>query len=394
MTCLTVNDTAIAIVKQAAEGTFDTPTSGDRYPCSNVQLNIEGVTVENPEYLGGTMRPPPEVLGKRVTLSYDLLLRPPGGGSVPSADAYIPGRVLQAAKYTESRFATAIASEALGVGSTTNMAKLGSTAAATAGLYKGMLVSLVGMGATYQSRLTPIRAYNASKEATLMQTFGSTITGNYSIPAQLSYHLAIDAADPPYLSQDLWIAGIKYSLRDCRVTQFGTVLPTTTRDGGDIPLFRVTMDVTIDAYVDEAAPAVTALGAVPKFRDGKHYVSHFAMAGQSVEIDLGAQVERQPNPNRPDGSDPACLTATQPVISANWKATTKAELDTLALADAQAHHPWFALYGYSAGNTVCINAPDCLWDYHNYAANGGLWGRNGNLYLKVDARPLSINFPF
>ena len=392
MTCILDFNTALEVVIQPTFDTFVAPTSADRLSIANVSFDKTGVTVANPEYTGSVMRNPDEIIGKTVSLAFDVLLRPPGGATPPAANAFLPGRILQSAKFTEVIVATAI-SEALGVGSTVRAAVLGATALATIDLYKGMVISLGATG-TYRQKLTPIRSYAAGKTANLCRALGSAPTGTYSIPAQLMYSLSIDNTDPPLLSFYFWRAGKRWSLKNAVVTGFTQNLPTTSKTGGEIPSFRVTYDVTIEAYIDQAAPQVTAGGTVPVFRDGEHYVSEYPIGGQSVTIDLGIASESEPNPNRATGSDRECLTALQPVLSYDWSATLIAELDKLGLAEAHADHAWFAQYGYTAGNVVVLNTPDMRYDIPNDGTNGSLMTETGRMVTPVKARPFNYVFPY
>ena len=169
-------NTAIAIAVQSGPGVWTQPSnSTDIYPCGNVRVALEPITAENPEYLGTIHRPAPFMLGKKASVTITMPIRPPGGASPPSAGAYIPGRVLRAAGFTENLIAAAIppSAEAIGVGSTTTMAKLGSTAAATSQLYKGLALLLSDNGASYNRRLTSVRNYTSGKDATLFETLGA-----------------------------------------------------------------------------------------------------------------------------------------------------------------------------------------------------------------------------
>ena len=122
---LKANKTALALAQQPIIDTFVQPSaSTEVMPVSNVNLNIQGVTVQNEEYTGSIHRNGNEVIGKNVTLSFNVYLRPPAGGAVPGANAFLPGRILQAAKFTENRVSTAIpaAPEAIGANPTTSSA--------------------------------------------------------------------------------------------------------------------------------------------------------------------------------------------------------------------------------------------------------------------------------
>ncbi|MDQ5974187.1 MAG: hypothetical protein QG661_1396, partial [Actinomycetota bacterium] len=155
---------------------------------------------------------------------------PPGGSDVPAADAYLPGRILRAAKFTEVRTTAAIPSsaEALGSGSTETTAKLGSTATGTADLYKSMALILSSIASTAYDKLTAIRAYAANKTATLMEELASAPTGNYQIPKQLSYQRDITEADASFISASLWIDGVRYDLVDVSISGLRLTIPVST----------------------------------------------------------------------------------------------------------------------------------------------------------------------
>ena len=115
------NKSAIAAIAQSVAGTFVDPVA-NLMACSNLRLDFSPVTVANDEYTGTVDRPGDEIIGKTVTVSFDINLRGPGGGStVPTSGAWLPGIFLIAAKMTELRTATSIpaAPEALSAGSTT-----------------------------------------------------------------------------------------------------------------------------------------------------------------------------------------------------------------------------------------------------------------------------------
>lgn len=394
---LKANKTALAIAQQPIIDTFVQPSaSTEVMPILNVNFNIQGVTVANEEYTGTVHRNGDEVIGKNVTLTFNVYIRPPAGGAVPAANAYLPGRLLQAAKFTENRVSAPIpaAAEAIGGGATTSSVTLGAGAAATAGLYKGLLVSLAGIGTKYPDRLTAIRSYSAAKVAALCETLGAVPTGNYQIPAQLAYQRSISESEPDPLSQSLWLDGLRFDLINMKVSGFRINLPTSSRGQGANPMFEVTMTGTIYATADEATPVVPALGAVPKFRDGDLWIAGKAVGGSSLVIDLGLRTAAPPNPNKSDGSDAEELVESKTSITADLQKYRKAQFDTLALADAQAQHPVWAQYGYGAGSVVSINVPDARLNYRSPNVGQDHVNETGDLFVDVFDRNLSIVFPF
>lgn len=390
------NNIALAIAIQSTADTFTTPTQPtDLMPVSNLRLGIDSVKLANDEYTGSPFKNGDVVVGKKVTLGYTIKLRPPGGSAIPAANAFLPGRVLQAAKMTEVRTTAAIpvAAEAVSSGSNTG-ATLGAGAAATADLYKGMAINLASMGTDYKTRLSAIRAYTAAKVATFVEDFGSSVTGNYQIPAQLGYMRDVSSADPIFLSHSVWLDGYRVDLMNCRLTQLQIVVPTSTKDSPAYPELNVTYDAVISATADEATPAVTPLGAIPVFKDGDCHIAYSRVGSQTLTLDMGLQTENPPNPNKVDGVDMAELVGGVAKISMTRQKYLKATLDTLALADAQANHAFFAQWGNgSAWGMVQLVVPDFRFDYQNPDNGGTFIMESGDLLIDALSRGVSINFP-
>lgn len=393
---LKANKTAVAFVLQATEGTFDAPVApADLYPCSNLSLNIQGVTVQSNEYTGSVHVNGDEVSGKNATLSFNINMRPPGGTDVPSAGAYLPGRLLVASKFTEllTTAAIPVAAEAVSDG-TTNSVTLGTGATATADLYKGMAIHLSDNGATLQKQLSAVRSYTAAKVATLVETLDSAPAANYQIPKQLSYVRSIDETDAPFLSMYVWIGGKRFALKDCSISGLRMVLPVSTREQAAIPQWEFTMSVTIDATDDNATPSVPSLGPTPKWKDGDFSVANKYVGGSNLTIDLGMQVAFPPNPNKVDGSDAGQLVESRASLNMDRQAYLKADFDTLALADAQAQHPVFAQWGYTAGNIIQVVIPDARFNYQNIDNSGEFVTESGDMFIDVFARNICVNFPY
>lgn len=393
---LKTSNTAIAIAIQPVVDTFTTPTQpADLMPVSNCRLQIDSINIENDEYTGSPFRNAAAVAGKKVTVSYNVKLRPPPGATLPAANAFLLGRILQAAKYTEVRTVTAIpAAPEAGSAGTTTALTLGAGATGTADLYKGMAISLASMGASYKERMTAIRAYTAGKVATFAELFGSSVTGNYQIPSQLSYMRSISSADPILLSQSLWIDGYRVDLMNCRITSLQFVIPTSTRDQAAFPEIQVTYDAMIAATADEATPAVSPLGAVPFYKDGKGWMANTKVGIANFTIDNGISTENPPNPNKADGSDAAELVGGVAGIDITTQKYLKATLDPLALADAQAQHAFFAQWGSTAGNMVQVVVPDFRFDYRNPDMGGALVMESGRLMIDAFDRSVCLTFPY
>lgn len=391
------NNSAVAIVIQPVADTFTTPAQpADLMPVSNLRLQIDGVTIANDEYTGSPFKNADTVGGKRATLSYNVKMRPPGGGSVPAANAFLLGRVLQAAKFTELRTSTAIpAAPEAGTSGTTTALTLGAGAAATADLYKGMAISLASMGTSYRTRMSAIRAYTAAKVATFLETFGSSVTGNYQIPPQLSYIRDVSSADPIILSHQIWLDGLRYDLMNARVSSFQIVVPTSTKDQAAFPEVQVSYDVTIvGTPTAQATPSVTPLGAIPLFKDGDFWLNGASLGVQTFTLDLGIQIENPPNPNKVDGVDMSDIVGGTARVSMTRQSYLPSVFDSLALADAQSLMGLWAQWGSAAGALTQIAVPDGRLNYQSPDTGGNLIMESGDLLIDAFNRSVVINFPY
>lgn len=390
------NNTSLAVAIQSVVDAFTTPSQpGDLMPVSNVKLDFSSTTIANDEYTGAPFKNADAVAGKKVALSYTVKLRPPGGGAVPAPNAFLLGRIFQCAKLTELRTAAAIpaAPEAVTAGTTTG-ATLGAGAAATADLYKGMAISLIGMDTTYKGRMSAIRSYLASKAATFVETFGSVVTGNYQIPAQISYQRDVSSADPIILSHSVWIDGHRYDLLNCRITSLQIVVPTSTKDQAAYPEVNVTFDAQISANAAQATPAVSFGGIIPQYKDGDGWLAQVRVGYRTFTVDMGIQTENPPNPNKVDGVDAAELTGGTAMVQMTRQKYLPSVLDTLALADAQTNVSFFAQWGSAAGGLIQIVVPDGRLDYQSPDLGGGVVMEGGNLMIDALTRGLSINFTY
>ena len=385
---------SLAIAKQPSADTYVDPTT-NYMPISQCRFAIEGQTIASDEYTGTPWKKGDDVSGKRATLSYNVKLRPPGGAAPPAADAWLPGLILQAAKFLENRVTTAIpaAAEAVASGTTTSVT-LAAGAAATADLYNGYAISLSDNGATYKARMTAIRDYTAAKVASLMETLSGAPAANYQMPKQLNYFLDATSTDPTLISQELNLDGHRYDLMNCRPSGLQLVVPTSTKNQTLYPELQVSWEMDIYANAAEATPTVAALGAVPFFKDGDAWLSLKALGVETFTIDLGIQTEFPPNPNKVDGVDAAEFVGAQAKLSMTRQKYLPAVIDTLALADAQALHSFFTQWGSAAGAMVQLSVLDCRFNYQSPDTGGALLKEGGDFFIDPYDRVVSLTFPY
>lgn len=388
--------TSVAVAVQSSVDTWGSPSSStDVFPCANVKLSKESILAENPEYLGTVDKPGDFVLGQKVGLTLSIPLRAPGGASPPAAGAFIPGRFLEAAGWTETILSAAIpvAPEALGSGSTTTAAKLGSSATGTADLYKGLALTLSDNGSGYNRQMTAIRGYSAAKLATIAETLGGAPAANYQIPKQLAYQSGASGT-PPVLSLSVWYDAVRYDLINMTVSGLKFTFPVSTRNSTEYPMMELTLDGDIYAFADEAAPLVGALGGIPTFKDGDLWIAGKALGGSSFSVDMGIQVSYPPNPNKASGNDAAQITMTKRTAQITLNHNLKATIDFEALALAQAQHALWAQYGYTAGNMVSFIIPNGRFAYANVDNGGEFISQTVDMLIDDSSKAINLIFPF
>ena len=383
----------VGIEIQSAAGTFDAPESADLLPVANLRTNFETYQIENPEYQASIHRNAPTVFGKGYTVSFDVPLR--GPGSMPSSDAFILGRLLQAMNMTENLVSTAIpASAEAGSSGTTSALTLGAGATGTAELYDGLVIDLPDQSGTPSEpeSFSAIIDYTAGKVATLGETLGATYdTGDYQIPTQAAYQMA-ETGSAPKLSMSVWLGTKQYDLVDMVPSQASIRMPVSTRGNAQYPVLSVMLQGDLYQWADDSAQTVPALGAIPLFKDGDFWLDKLAIGGSSFEIDLGLTLDYPPNPNYASGGEAGEIVETRRRATINLNQIAKSSKDLIALADAQAVHSAWAMWGSTTGNTVAVIIPDCRLNYPNFSADGNFV--QGPLELLVDRGPKSINICF
>lgn len=391
------NNTACAVALQTAPGMMESMTGADLFPISQLRPNFTPVTVPNDEYTGSVVKNADDVLGSRKSFSYNVKLRPPP--ALPDANAFHLGRLLQALKFTETRLATSVPASAeavAGMGQTTTNVRLGATASSTAGMYKGYPLIVSDNGTGYKRQLTQIMSYDATKNAGLPEVLAAAAAANYKIPAFLGYFRGITSDDPPYLSQQFWLDGLRYDLKDVRATSAQLVFPTSSVLGNQAayPELQITVDGLLDSYTAEATPAIPSLGAIPLFRDGDMWLNRVPVGGSTFTIDLGIQTEAPPNPNQLDGSDAAEITESTARITQTRQRYLPSVIDTLGMSDAQAYHPFWAQYGSGAGAMVQVLAPQVRLAPPSPDMGGGIIMESGDLLIDAIDRALCLCFPY
>lgn len=387
------NQRALAVTKQAAVGTYNGPTNADLIPAANLSWRPNAIQTDNPEYTGSIHRAGPIVLGATYEVTATIMLRGPGGASPPAANAFILGRILQSIGFTENILSAAVpAAPEAGTGGTTTSLTLGTGAAATADIYKGLAIKIPALGASPLD-MTMIRSYTAAKLATFAEAAASAITGNYQIPKQIAYTLAASGT-PPSLSLSLWEGARRYNFMDAVPTSARITFPTSSRESQDYSRLEVTFAAELNSYIDEAAPAIPALGAIPPFKGGKLDIANLPMGGSSISIDFGLRAAYPNNPNKASGSDAPQLVETRRTLSMELNQVAKSYLDLLSLANGQAYHAVQAMFGFYPGNFVGFVATDARLNFPQTNEGGDFVTATLEAYVDGADKTVSIVFPY
>ncbi|WP_334656732.1 hypothetical protein [Sphingomonas panaciterrae] len=387
-------NSVLGIAVETTAGTYVAPALADLIAVADLRPSIEGITSDVREYTGSIHRPGPAVFGKTFNVTGRIYLRGPGGASPPAAGAWVPGRVLRAAGFAEQILSAAVppAPEALAVGSTTGVANLGASGAATDDIYNGLLLALSGLGAN-RTGLSAVRDYTgSSKAARLAERAGAPITGNWQLPSQLTY--ALSPGEPPSLSVSCWIGRRRYNGVGCAISSFRFNLPAAGRESQELPSIEFTLSGDLASAVDEAPPAPPAGLAIPPFRDGKLWVSEVQVGGSSVTIDMGAQVGYPPNPNKPSGNDAAQLTETTRTVDMTLNQMAISAFDDLTMSDSQAYYPLFALWGLGSGNAFGLTVTDMRFAPRSPDNSGAFVTSTGQAYIDGANRTIALSIPF
>lgn len=375
----------LGIKVETVAGTYEAPTVTDLITVADLRPNIAGLTSDVREFTGSIHRPGPKVGGSTFEATGRFLLRGPGGIAPPAAGAFVPGRILRAAGFAEVIIAAAVAG-ALSGGTTTS-ATLG---AAADDFYTGLAVALDVLG-TQQAGLTMIKDYVGSV-AHFAETYAGTYTGNFSIPPQLAYVLS--SATPPTLSASLWMGEKRYNGVGCAVSNFRVNAPTFTRNATEYPSIEFTITGDLEGDEDETAPTPDTSIAVPPFKDGKLWIANTKLGGSSLGIDLGAEVDYAPNPNKRTGNDSAQLVGTTRSANVNLNQVAKSVFDFLAMADAQSYHSLMALWGLASGNRVGVVVPEARPNYGNPDNSGNFVTVGQDWFIDIADKSVAIAFPY
>lgn len=381
---------ALAFNNQSAAGTAVTLTSADCLDCANISWTPNSITSQDPRYTGTTMEVGDILLGVTYDISFEWLIHGPGN-TLPAANAFIAGRVLQQLGFTEQRISTAIGPEGFTSG-TTSAITLGATAVGTADLYKGLVVNVATVGAAPVG-FSMIRAYTSGKVATLARLRATAATGNYTIPSQLTY--TYSATDPVAgASVTIWEDGHRLNFIDMIPTGDQTIqMFTSSRDGTDYCRVRVSMSGTLSSKVTEAAPSVSISTAIPPMRDGQDDFAGIQMGGSSATITISTRTAYPPNANQQSGNDPGVRVGNRRTLNLERNKVSLSVVNFDTIAAAQSNQAYQALWGLAAGNYMGVMVANGRLNYRGPGGGQDFDTDTGDVWIDGADKEISLAFP-
>lgn len=371
---------ALGVTIQPTPGTFNAPnTTTDLLPIETPDDGYDMISADDPTLTGAIWATPRVFLGKRGRAGATARLRGPGGTAPPAANAFVLGRILQAAGFTELRNATAITAAAQAGGSTSTI-QLAATESAVDDFYKGFPIQHANIGSGFR-QTSMIRGYaGASKTATLAEVLGSAVAaGNYTIPPALIYVLSTGLS-VPLLSVSVWRGRRRRDYRDCALSSFAINIPVANDASTDLPSIEFAVMGVPEAEADTTTPALpsSALSAIAPAKAGKFAFNGVKIGHQSLRLEFGLETGAPPNQNNDAGQEAYEIMSGTRTASVDINQTLLTELNVESLVDAQSLVPLMETHGLGAGNRWGTLVPNALLDPFSPTGRNGFVGLSGN----------------
>lgn len=383
------NIAAFGLTIQPNAGEYNEPnTTTDLLAISAPDNGSDPITADDPTLTGALVTAPRQFLGRRGRAGATVALRGPGGAAPPAAGAWVIGRILQAAGFSEVINTAAITGTAA-AGGTTSSIIMAAGSSAVDDFYKGMPMQHASIGPAGTVRGTSlIRGYNGtSKAATLSETVAAAIVaGNYTIPPSLSYIMSTGLSIP-LLSAKVWRHRKAYRYKDCALNSFAINIPVANDQNTDLPSIEFAMSgVPVDT-VDEVTPPLPnrLLTPVPAAKAGKFTFNGVKLGHQSLRLEFALDTAAPPNQNFDAGQEAYEIMSLGRSATIDLNEQLKATLDLEALVDQQQQVPIGSGWGGSAGNRFLAGIFNAVLDPLNPT------GRNGFLGVSGAALPSDID---
>jgi hypothetical protein len=383
------------------QSAVDTPatitTPDDLLICYDLRPQAETYTLANPEATGTVDRPGDAVTGRSRSVSFNVILRGPGGATPPAVDTFVLGRLFRMLRFVETSQTTdALAAGAMSGGTTTGAVFPGA-ASGVDDAYNGLCAILASQSGTGLKKVSMIRDYvGSTKTATFMETFGGALSGNVQIPPYLGY-LYSDTAPDLWASFDYWLDKKRYKMVNAIVS--AAQLNFQVSNNADTAFTYLSITLTGDVHpttpdVDENAPTVAQGGAIPTFNDADNHLAGISFCGSGATVDFQIQTARAPCPGSASGGEANQVVEVKRMATVNINEVLLATADLNTLAAAQGYHGFWLQYGLGAGKSISFGIPDARLAYSEAEIGGEFVTRQVDLKIDGIAKSMSIQFPY
>jgi hypothetical protein len=386
-------NTAFALTLQPTPGQYNEPTTADLLGIYSPDNGSEAITGEDATLTGSVWNAPRIFLGRRGRAGATAALRGPGGSAPPGAGAFVLGRILQMAGFTEVINSAAITGTAAG-GSTTSI-QLAAAAPATDDFYMGYPIQHPNIGSGRARSTAAIRDYiGASKTAVLAETLGTAVAGGtYTIPIFLGYILSIGASIP-LGSAKVWRHRKAYRYRDCALNSFAINIPTGNEQNTELPSIEFAMTGVPVQSVDEIAPPLPSslLTPPPAARAGKFAFAGLKIGSQSMRLEFGIETGAPPNVNFDAGQEGYEFMSGTRTVNVDLNEQLVAQLDVDSLTDQQTLVPITECWGANPGQTMIASVHNALLDAFSPTGRNGFVGIQGGAVPADVDRAMALSF--
>ena len=360
---------AVAIAIQAVAGTITQPAApADLVAVSDLTNTDDMYSAADPTLSGAIWDVNRIYLGRTSSVGFTLPLRGPGGVSPPAAGAWIPGRALRAAGFSEVRNGAAITGETTQAGSTTTAIKLAAGQSAVDDSLVGAPIQTAAVGTVGTVKgTTLVTDYDgAAKLASIGETVVAPGTGvGYTIPAYLLYQLGTLTTAPPLLSISVWRDKVRYDYRDCVVSSFMFNAPTANEQNTTFPSIEFSFRGVLVGKFDASAPVIpnSILSIVPPAnRGGKFTLDRVKLGHANFRMGATADTGAQANANQDAGQDGYDILSGSRSIELDINAMNVTDFDLEARVDAQTVVPTMSIWGGGVGNRFGLLVPNMVLD--------------------------------
>lgn len=381
---------AMAVAIQSAVGTFVQPSAAtDLMAVSNPTNANAIVSADDPTATGAVWESGRVFFGKQSTVGATFPIRGPGGVAPPAANAWVPGRIFQAAGWAEIRKATS-SSGVLAAGSTTSALALASSESSVDDFLMGAPLQTAAIGTGFK-QTTVVRDYvGASKTALLAETLGTAPAAGtaYTIPAFLSYVLGTLSSPPPVLSISVWRDKKRYDFRDWAPSSLAGTFPVANEANTSFPDWTFTgRGISVGTFDDTTPTLPTSILAVPivPVRNGKFYLDKVMLGHQSLSFTEAATVAAASNQNQAAGQDGFDIISGTRTTALDLNQMAVTDFDLHGREDNQSIISALSTFGFGPGNNFGFVLPNMVL---NPFSPGD---RNGYVSLTGDAIPTDVD---